>query len=147
MPAPPARPTRHLARGIVPLQPASRLYRQVPPRALVRVYARIAVHACRPYPRVQRHVLEAKIKATIRNEGGMIGWESDEETVGPRALAAKESLLRAIPYLLPPDAPEASLYRLVLEHGDFGIYNTTITKQESGEPLLTSLFDWETACI
>ena len=53
----------------------------------------------------------------------------------------------AIPYLLPPDAPEASLYRLVLEHGDFGIYNTTITKQESGEPLLTSLFDWETACI
>ncbi|KAK4147939.1 uncharacterized protein C8A04DRAFT_23729 [Dichotomopilus funicola] len=93
------------------------------------------------------HVLEAKIKATIRNEGDMIGWEGDDGIVGPRALAAKESLLRAIPYLLPPDTPEASMYRLVLEHGDFGIHNTTITTQENGEPLLTSLFDWETACI
>lgn len=77
----------------------------------------------------------------------MIGWESDEETVGPVALAAKQSLLRAIPHLLPPDTPDASLYRLVLEHGDFGIHNATITRQASGEPLVTSLFDWETACI
>ncbi|KAK4032002.1 hypothetical protein C8A01DRAFT_51099 [Parachaetomium inaequale] len=93
------------------------------------------------------HVLASKIEATIRSEGEMIGWESDEETVGPRALAAKQSLLGAIPYLLPLDTPEASLYRLVLEHGDFGIHNTTITRQASGEPLMTSLFDWETACI
>ncbi|KAK4195279.1 hypothetical protein QBC40DRAFT_289296 [Triangularia verruculosa] len=93
------------------------------------------------------HVLEYKIKATIQNEGDMIGWESDEETVGPLALAAKQSLLRAIPYLLPLDTPKPSLYRLVLEHGDFGIHNTTIMKQAGGEPLVTSLFDWETACI
>ncbi len=93
------------------------------------------------------HVLESKIKATIRSEGDMIGWEDDEEMVGPRALAAKQSLLRAVPYLLPPDTPEQSLYRFVLEHGDFGIHNTTIMKQASGEPLVTSLFDWETACI
>jgi len=95
------------------------------------------------------HVLEAKIEATIRGEGEMIGWEDDNETVGPVALAAKQSLLRAIPYLLPvDDSPEGSLYRLVLEHGDFGIHNTTIAIQAcSGEPLVTSLFDWETACV
>ncbi|KAK0643284.1 3-hydroxybutyryl-CoA dehydratase [Cercophora newfieldiana] len=94
------------------------------------------------------HVLEAKIEATIRGEGEMIGWEDDNETVGPAALAAKQSLLRAIPYLLPvDDSPEQSLYRLVIEHGDFGIHNTTTTIQASGEPLVTSLFDFETACV
>jgi hypothetical protein len=36
------------------------------------------------------HVLEAKIEATIRDEGEMIGWEDDNETVGagrPRSQA------------------------------------------------------------
>lgn len=47
----------------------------------------------------------------------MIGWESDEVTVGPVALAAKQSLLRFIPHMMPVDAGQASLYRLVLEHG------------------------------
>jgi hypothetical protein len=95
------------------------------------------------------HVLEAKIEATIRGEGEMIGWEYDNETVGPAALVAKQSLLRAIPCLLPvDDSPDGSLYRLVIEHGDFGIHNTTIAMQaRSGEPLVTSLFDWETACV
>ncbi|KAI1130650.1 3-hydroxybutyryl-CoA dehydratase [Nemania abortiva] len=95
------------------------------------------------------HMLEEKIKATIRDSGDMIGWEDDEETVGPVALAAKESLLRAIPHITPqePSDPRTSLYRLVLEHGDFGIHNTSITKDANGEPLVTSLYDWETACI
>ncbi|KAI0436238.1 3-hydroxybutyryl-CoA dehydratase [Xylaria telfairii] len=95
------------------------------------------------------HVLEEKIRATIRNQGDMIGWEDDEETVGPIALAAKESLLRAIPHITPPESSNrgTSLYRLVLEHGDFGIHNTSITQDASGEPLVTSLYDWETACI
>ena len=92
-------------------------------------------------------VFESKIKATIRNEGDMIGWEDDEETVGPIALAAKQSLLRAIPHIMPRKSTEVSLYRLVLEHGDFGIHNTSITKEVNGEPLVTSLYDWETACI
>lgn len=93
------------------------------------------------------HVMESKIKATIRDEGDMIGWESDNETVGPIALAAKSSLLRAIPHLMPPENVDQSLYRLVLEHGDFGIHNTTITTQANGEPLITSLYDWETGCL
>ncbi|KAI1180971.1 3-hydroxybutyryl-CoA dehydratase [Nemania sp. FL0916] len=95
------------------------------------------------------HVLEEKIKATIGNQGDMIGWEDDEETVGPIALAAKESLLRAIPYITPPELtnPETSLYRLVLEHGDFGIHNASMSKNASGEPIITSLYDWETACV
>lgn len=93
------------------------------------------------------HVLESKIKATIRNEGDMIGWEDDEETMGPVALAAKQSLLRAIPHIMPLYSTGVALYRLVLEHGDFGIHNTSITKEVNGEPLITSLYDWETACI
>lgn len=89
------------------------------------------------------------VRLLIRGEGEMIGWEGDDETVGPVALAAKPSLLRAIPYLLPvDDSPERSLCRPVIEHGGLGIHNTTITIQAcSGEPLLTSLFDWETTCV
>lgn len=93
------------------------------------------------------HVFESKIKATIRNEGDMIGWESDNEVVGPVALMAKQSLLRALPHLLPPEDAQLSLYRLVLEHGDFGIHNTSITINTTGEPLITSLYDWETGSI
>ncbi|KND87198.1 hypothetical protein TOPH_08182 [Tolypocladium ophioglossoides CBS 100239] len=45
----------------------------------------------------------SKIKATIRNKGDMIGWESDENTVGPIAAAAKQSLLRLISHIMPTD--------------------------------------------
>ncbi|KAL8755704.1 MAG: hypothetical protein Q9184_004719 [Pyrenodesmia sp. 2 TL-2023] len=94
------------------------------------------------------HVLESKIRATIRDQGDMIGWEDDEETVGPVALEAKQSLLRAVPLIMPKGGrTEASLYRHVLEHGDFGIHNTSITRDMDGNPLVTSLYDWETACI
>ncbi|EJP61249.1 3-hydroxybutyryl-CoA dehydratase [Beauveria bassiana ARSEF 2860] len=87
----------------------------------------------------------AKIEATIRNEGDMIGWEDDDNTVGPVAAAAKQSLLRLIPHMMPADS--ASLYRLVLDHGDFGIHNMSITIDAGGKPLVTSLYDWETGCI
>ncbi|KAJ6780650.1 hypothetical protein PWT90_01746 [Aphanocladium album] len=90
----------------------------------------------------------SKINATIRNIGDMIGWESDNVTVGPIAAAAKQSLLRLVPHILPEDDPSGSLYRLVLEHGDFGIHNMTISIDSiSSEALVTSLYDWETGCI
>jgi hypothetical protein len=89
----------------------------------------------------------SKIKATIRNIGDMIGWESDNVTVGPIAAAAKQSLLRLIPHIMPADNDQTSLYRLVLEHGDFGIHNMSITMDANGQPLVTSLYDWETGCI
>jgi hypothetical protein len=77
----------------------------------------------------------------------MIGWESDNVTVGPIAAAAKQSLLRLIPHIMPADSGQTSLYRLVLEHGDFGIHNMSITIDANGQPLVTSLYDWETGCI
>lgn len=77
----------------------------------------------------------------------MIGWESDNNTVGPVALQAKQSLLHLIPHILPTDDDEAALYRLVLEHGDFGIHNTSITMDSNGQPRVTSLYDWETGSI
>jgi hypothetical protein len=45
------------------------------------------------------------------------------------------------------ETSKVSLYHLVLDHGDFGIYNTSIKKNTNGEPLITSLYDWETGCI
>ena len=89
----------------------------------------------------------SKIEATIMNLGDMIGWEEDNVTVGPVAAAAKQSLLRLIPHMMPIEGDQTSLYRLVLEHGDFGIHNMSITIDSSGQPLVTSLYDWETGCI
>ena len=93
------------------------------------------------------HVLATKIEATIGNPGDMIGWEDDEETVGPVASSAKQSLLRVLPLILPPEDAGGRLYRHVLEHGDYGIHNVSISTSPDGPPLVTSLFDWETACI
>lgn len=92
------------------------------------------------------HVLKAKIEATVREEGDMIGWDDDEETVGPNALRAKQTLLEAVPRLLPEHNANV-LYRLVLENGDFGIHNTSVSRDDQGKPLVTSLYDWEIACI
>jgi hypothetical protein len=55
--------------------------------------------------------------------------------------------LRLIPHIMPTDSDQTSLYRLVLEHGDFGIHNMSITRDANGQPLVTSLYDWETGCI
>jgi hypothetical protein len=77
----------------------------------------------------------------------MIGWEDDNNTVGPIAAAAKRSLLRLIPYIMPADNKQTSLYRLVLDHGDFGIHNMSIKIDANGQPLVTSLYDWETGYI
>lgn len=41
-------------------------------------------------------------------------------------------------------ADKPTLYRLVLDHGDFGIHNMLITTDDY---TVTSLFDWETGCI
>lgn len=92
-------------------------------------------------------LLKSKIEATIRNIGDMIGWEDDNKTVGPIATAAKQSLLRLIPYIVPRNGDQTSLYRLVLDHGDFGIHNMSITTDTNDRPCVTSLYDWETGCI
>ena len=83
--------------------------------------------------------LSSKVNEMIKNEGDMIGWESDHNVVGPIAAKAKKSLLRLIPLIF----PIGDFYRLVLEHGDFGIHNMTITDASA----VTSLFDWETGHI
>jgi hypothetical protein len=46
----------------------------------------------------------SKIEATIRNIGDMIGWESDNVTIGPIAAAAKQSLLHLILHIMPTDS-------------------------------------------
>jgi hypothetical protein len=77
----------------------------------------------------------------------MIGWEEDNVTVGPIAAVAKQSLLELILRILPEDDNEISLYRLVLDHGDFGIHNMSIAMNANCDPCITSLYDWETGYI
>lgn len=89
----------------------------------------------------------AKIEATIGNIGDRIGWEDDNNTVGPIAAAAKQLLLRLIPHIIPAGGDQISLYRLVLDHGDLGVHNMSVTMDANGQPLVTSLYDWETGCI
>ncbi|KAI9661289.1 MAG: hypothetical protein M1821_009616 [Bathelium mastoideum] len=87
----------------------------------------------------------SKIHAAIKSVGDMIGWKDDHQVVDPVAVAAKQSLLRLIPHILPPETPEKpTLYRLVLDHGDFGIHNMSITADNYS---VTPVFDWETGCI
>ncbi|SPQ25208.1 90fc60f7-ab2a-41f3-9cd9-02792d38161e [Thermothielavioides terrestris] len=89
----------------------------------------------------------SKIEATIKNVGDMIGWEDDHNTVGPVAAAAKQSLLRLIPHIIPTGDDENLLYRFVIDHGDFGVHNISVTMDANNQPLATSLYDWETGCI
>lgn len=80
----------------------------------------------------------------------MIGWEDDHNTVGPVAAAAKQSLLRLIPYIMPTGNTgdeESLLYRFVIDHGDFGVHNISIAMDANNQPLVTALYDWETGCI
>ncbi|KAI0893250.1 hypothetical protein F4806DRAFT_476349 [Annulohypoxylon nitens] len=88
----------------------------------------------------------SKIEATIKNIGDMIGWEDDHNTVGPVAAAAKQSLLRFIPHIMPV-GDEDLLYRFVIDHGDVGVHNILVTIDANNEPRPTSLYDWETGCI
>lgn len=92
-------------------------------------------------------LFESKINAIIRNQGDIIGYADDNFTVGPITAAAKQSLLRLIPYILPADSDKTFLYRLVLEHGDFGIHNMSIALDANSRPLVASVYDWETGCI
>ncbi|KAG6899431.1 hypothetical protein C0993_010339 [Termitomyces sp. T159_Od127] len=91
-------------------------------------------------------LFKLKIEEKIGNMGDRIGWQRNA-TVGPIAFAAKQSLLRLVPHILPKDCDESSLYRFVLEHGDYGNHNMSITMDESGKPLVTCLYDWETGRI
>lgn len=76
----------------------------------------------------------------------MIGWEDDHNTVGPVAAAAKQSLLRFIPHMMPV-GDEDLLYRFIIDHGDVGVHNILVTIDANNQPRATSLYDWETGCI
>jgi hypothetical protein len=85
-------------------------------------------------------MFKAKIEALIKNEGDIIGWEEDHQIVGPKALAAKQSLLRFISHMLPGGEDEV-LYRLVLQSDDYGIQNMSIFVDETAQVSVTSVYD------
>ena len=61
-----------------------------------------------------------------------MGWEGDNNTVGPLAAAAKQSFLRLISLIMPLDSDHKNLYRPALDHLDFGIHNMSISMDEKG---------------
>ncbi len=79
-------------------------------------------------------LLTSKIEATIGSVGVIIGWESDHDTVGPIATAAKQSPLRLCPHLL-------------LSDSGGGNNNMSITKDAHGQLLVTSMYDWVAGCL
>ncbi|EAQ90081.1 hypothetical protein CHGG_06700 [Chaetomium globosum CBS 148.51] len=92
-------------------------------------------------------LLASKTEATLKDIGDMTGCEDDDNSVGPIVAAAKKSLLRLIPHIMPKGDDNMDLYRFVLDHGDFGIHNMLIAMDKNNQPLVTSLFDWETGHI
>ena len=72
----------------------------------------------------------------------MTGAGSGNSTAGPVIAAGKQSLLRLIPHILPEDDNHPVFYRLVLEHGNFGIHNMSVMMRANDGPEITSLFDW-----
>jgi hypothetical protein len=84
-------------------------------------------------------IMVEEIKAIIKNEGDAIEWYPYNEIAGPEALNAKESLLRALPYILSPET-SAGRYRFVLEP-EFAVENITIHIGQDGRPRVTSIFD------
>lgn len=91
-------------------------------------------------------LLEAKIEATIGVRIHSIDAEKGHLVKNPVLEAAQRALLRLVPRVLPKSARglgESDLYRFVLDHGDFGMHNMTIDKDEQGQPRLTSVYDWE----
>jgi hypothetical protein len=48
---------------------------------------------------------------------------------------------------LPAESNQASLYRLVLDHGNFGNHNMYVAEYSDGQPDVTSLFGWSFGCI
>ncbi|RMJ18142.1 hypothetical protein CDV36_002187 [Fusarium kuroshium] len=91
-------------------------------------------------------IFKVKVERIIGNEGDKIGWSNGEETVGPKALAAKKSLLRLIPLIL-LEGNEAVLYRPVLQHNNFSADNILNLVCETGETSITSVFGWEAGTI
>ena len=91
-------------------------------------------------------MFEPKIRAITRNQGDKIGFEYDNYTIDPIAAAAKGSPLPVLQHISPADSKQPSLYRLGLEHGDFGIHNMSITLDAKVQPLVASLYDWDPAC-
>lgn len=93
-------------------------------------------------------MFEEKIRAIIPKLGERMGFDDDNYVVSPIVASAKRSLLRCLPSILPPDSIlQPTLYRLVLEHGDFGIHNMSIGFDADHNPVITSLFDWEAGNI
>ncbi|KAG9257194.1 uncharacterized protein F5Z01DRAFT_696657 [Emericellopsis atlantica] len=91
-------------------------------------------------------LLTAKIEATLGHRGRDIDLDKGFHAHKPELEAAREALLRLVPRVLPRSTTrlsEEKLYRFVLDHGDFGVHNMTIDKDDTGQPYVTSVYDWE----
>ncbi|KAF3762250.1 hypothetical protein M406DRAFT_263472 [Cryphonectria parasitica EP155] len=93
-------------------------------------------------------LLQSAVEAVFKNK--VICKTPGKDTIDPKLLAAKQSILRFIPSILPAqrhDEENLDYYRFVLQHDDYGIHNMSIWLDEEGRVGITSVYDWETGCI
>ncbi|PNY29795.1 Uncharacterized protein TCAP_00295, partial [Tolypocladium capitatum] len=95
-------------------------------------------------------LLAARIECTFRRCHCRFASRLDYSSASALLSAARDSLLRLVPRVLPrmrKGLDEATLYHFVLDHGDFGIHNMTVAKDAQDNPYISSVYDWEAGAI
>jgi hypothetical protein len=95
-------------------------------------------------------LLAARIECAFRRCHRHFASRLDYNSANALLSAARDSLLRLVPRVLPrtrKGLDEATLYHFVLDHGDFGIHNMTIAKDAQDNPNISSVYDWEAGTI
>lgn len=94
--------------------------------------------------------MTAKIEATVGQRARKVDTLAGFHRMVPSLESARKALLQLVPRILPKPTfwlKESTLYRFVLDHGDFGVHNMTIAMDTQGQPKITSVYDWEGGSI
>ena len=96
--------------------------------------------------RASRQVCELMLRSKVQD--ALRHRESMQPFINHPHLDLLDSLIKAleelVPHLLPnpsSEEDESTLYRFVLDHGDFGIHNMTISQTDTDDMRITSVFD------
>lgn len=94
--------------------------------------------------------MTAKIDATVGQRAREVDPLAGYHLMTPSLETARKALLRLVPLVLPKSTfwlKESTMYRFVLDHGDFGVHNMTVAMDTQGQPRVTSVYDWEGGSI
>ncbi len=90
-------------------------------------------------------LFEAQIKAIINDK---VTPKSEYTETTKEVVSASAHHLLSLQWLLPTEWHDNQyLYRLVLDHGDYGGHNMSITTTDDGLPQIASIYGWEMGYI